>query len=600
MTGSKYDFLKKQMKGNYGYLFSAVFFILIGSFFSFSGPKLVGVAVDSIIGDSPFDLPRFLVNIINNLGGREYFIQHIWIVICVFIAIKLIEAFCEYSRLNASNYLGENLGYNMRQAIFERLQSATFAYHKGIYTGDIIQRCSTDIDTVRMFVLEMTDIIRVISKIIIAYWFMAGISVPLALISFTTVPLVSAFSIFFTGKIQKRFLAADEAEGELQSRVQENLSAPRVVRAFGKQKYERDVFERGNNLFTDMWMKMGNLMAWYWAIGDLLPVLQVILVLSSGTYFAVKGLITPGQIISFMVYNNMLAWPIRSLGRIVGNMAKATVSLGRINEVYNAPQEDYDAGIDMEIKGDIEFKDVSFSFGEQKIFENLSFTVPAGQTVAVLGASGSGKSTILALLARFYTPDSGTITIDGVDIKDINLHTLRQNVGIVMQEPFLFGKTIKENISITDRQPDMDKIIKSTEIAQVHRSITNFENGYDTIVGEKGVTLSGGQKQRVAIARTLYSGARVLCFDDSLSAVDSLTDANIRKELHKRVEGLTTIIISQRVNTLMEADKILVLDRGRIVQQGTHSQLASQSGIYREIVKIQSDIIERTRQEAKA
>ena len=599
MTGSKYDFLKKQMKGNYGYLFSAVFFILIGSFFSFSGPKLVGVAVDSIVGDTPFDLPQFVVDIINRLGGRQYFINHIGIVIAVFLAIKIVEAFCEYSRLHASNHLGENLGYNMRQAIFERLQSATFAYHKGIYTGDIIQRCSTDIDTVRMFVLEMTDIIRVISKIIIAYWFMAGISVPLALISFTTVPLVSFFSIFFNGKIQKRFLVADEAEGRLQSRVQENLSAPRVVRAFGKQKQERDLFEKGNNLFTDLWMKMGNLMAWYWAIGDLLPVLQVILVLTSGTFFAVQGRITAGEIISFMVYNNMLAWPIRSLGRIVGNMAKATVSLGRISEVYNAPQEDYESGIDMQFKGDIEFKDVCFSFGKQKIFENLSFTVPAGQTVAILGASGSGKSTILALLARFYTPDSGTITIDGVDIQDINLHTLRQNVGIVMQEPFLFGKTIKENISITDRQPDMDRIIHSTEIAQVHRSITNFENGYDTIVGEKGVTLSGGQKQRVAIARTLYSGAKVLCFDDSLSAVDSLTDANIRKELHKRVQGITTIIISQRVNTLMEADKILVLDGGHIVQQGTHDQLAQQPGIYREIVKIQSDIIERTKQEAR-
>ena len=198
MTGSKYDFLKKQMKGNYGYLFSAVFFILIGSFFSFSGPKLIGVAVDSIIGTAPFDLPRFLVDIINGLGGREYFISNIWIVICVFIAIKLVEAFCEYSRLDASNHLGENLGYNMRQAIFERLQSATFAYHKGIYTGDIIQRCSTDIDTVRMFVLEMTDIIRVIAKIVIAYWFMTGISLPLALISFTTVPLVTAFSVYFT------------------------------------------------------------------------------------------------------------------------------------------------------------------------------------------------------------------------------------------------------------------------------------------------------------------------------------------------------------------------------------------------------------------
>ena len=599
MTISKYKFLSKQLKGNYKYLFTAVIFILIGSFFSFLGPKLIGVAVDSIIGTAPFDLPVFVTEYINSLGGREYFLRNIWIVILVFVGIKITEAVCEFLRLYASNHLGENLGYNMRQTLFERLQSATFAYHKSIYTGDIIQRCSTDIDTVRMFVLEMTDIIRVVSKIAIAYWFMAGISVPLALVSFTTVPLVSAFSIFFGGKIRQRFLAADEAEGELQSRVQENLSAPRVVRAFGKQKQERDLFEAGNNLFSDMWLKMGDVMAWFWAIGDLLPVLQVILVLSSGTYFAVQGLITPGEIISFMVYNNMLAWPIRSLGRIIGNMAKATVALGRITEVYNADQEDYESGIKFDIKGDIEFKNVSFSFGRQKIFENLSFTVPAGQTVAILGASGSGKSTILALLARFYDVDSGEITIDGVNVKDINLHTLRQNVGIVMQEPFLFGKTIKENISITDSHPDMDRIVRSTEIAQVHRSITNFEKGYDTIVGEKGVTLSGGQKQRVAIARTLYSGARILCFDDSLSAVDSLTDANIRKELHKRVEGITTIIISQRVNTLMEADKILVLDRGTIVQQGTHAQLADQPGIYREIVKIQSDIIEQTRQEAK-
>ncbi|MBQ8604204.1 MAG: ABC transporter ATP-binding protein [Oscillospiraceae bacterium] len=599
MKKSKYDFLVKQMKGSWRYLLASVVFILTGSFFSFLGPKLIGVAVDSIIGNKPFELPQFMVEYIDRMGGRQFFLENIMVVIGIFAAIKITEAICEFSRLYASNHLSENLGYNMRQSLFERLQGATFAYHKSIYTGDIIQRCSTDIDTVRNFVLEMTDIIRVIAKIIIAYWFMAGISVPLALISFTTVPLVSRFSVFFNGKIQNRFLAADESEGRLQSYVQENLSAPRVVRAFGKQLQEREKFRTGNDEFSGMWMKMGNLLAWYWAIGDLLPVLQVILVVSSGTYFAVTGNITPGEIISFMVYNNMLAWPIRSLGRIVGNMAKATVALGRINEVYTADQEDYDSGVDMEIKGDIEFKNVSFSFGRQQIFENLSFTVPRGQTVAILGASGSGKSTILALLARFYDVDSGEITIDGINIKDINLHTLRRSVGIVMQEPFLFGKTIRENITITDADPDEEKMIKSTEIAQVHRSITNFEKGYDTVVGEKGVTLSGGQKQRVAIARTLYSGAKVLCFDDSLSAVDSLTDANIRKELHKRVEGITTIIISQRVNTLMEADKILVLDEGRIVQQGSHSQLASQPGIYREIVKIQSDIIEQTRQEAQ-
>ena len=321
---------------------------------------------------------------------------------------------------------------------------------------------------------------------------------------------------------------------------------------------------------------------------------------SRGTYFAVSGQISAGQIISFMTYNSMLAWPIRSLGRIVGNMAKATVALGRINEVYSCPQEDYGSGIQMEIKGDIVFDDVSFSFGRHKIFDGLSFTVNRGQTVAILGPSGVGKSTILALLARFYTPDSGKITIDGVDINDINLHCLRKNVGIVLQEPFLFGKTVLENISITDDQPDVDRAVKSALIAQVHHSIESFEKGYDTPVGEKGVTLSGGQKQRVAIARTLYSRAKILCFDDSLSAVDSLTDANIRAGLKENLKGITTIIISQRVNTLMQADKILVLNDGKIVRQGTHRQLARQEGIYKEIVKIQSDIIRQTEQEAMA
>ena len=587
MKNTKFEFLKKQLKGNYIYMAGAMVFILAGSFFTFLGPRLIGVAVDSIIGDKPFDLPAAVVNWIEKTGGRQFFLEHIYVVVMIFCIIRLAEAGCEFARLYASNHLGENLGYNMRGALFEKLQGATYAYHKQIYTGDIIQRCSTDIDTVRNFVLEMADIVRVVCKIIIAYWFMAGISVSLSVISFITVPLISLFSIFFNSMIQKRFLAADEAEGLLQAGVQENLSAPRVVRAFGRQRYERDKFARENSAFSDMWIKVGDLLAWYWSTGDLLTVLQVVLVLSRGTYFAVSGQISAGQIISFMTYNSMLAWPIRSLGRIVGNMAKATVALGRINEVYSCPQEDYDSGIQMEIKGDI-------------VFDGLSFTVNRGQTVAILGPSGVGKSTILALLARFYTPDSGKITIDGVDINDINLHCLRKNVGIVLQEPFLFGKTVLENISITDDQPDVDRAVKSALIAQVHHSIESFEKGYDTPVGEKGVTLSGGQKQRVAIARTLYSRAKILCFDDSLSAVDSLTDANIRAGLKENLKGITTIIISQRVNTLMQADKILVLNDGKIVRQGTHRQLARQEGIYKEIVKIQSDIIRQTEQEAMA
>ena len=599
MKNSKFTFLKKQLEGNMRYLLSAVIFILMGSIFAFTGPKLIGIAVDSIIGTKPFDLPEYFLNIIESMGGREYLVSHVYIIILIFAIIKLAEAGCEYARLYASNHLGENLGYSMRQSIFERLQSATFAYHKNIYTGDIIQRCSTDIDTVRNFVLEMGDIVRVVAKIIVAYTFMLGISVPFSVVSFITVPLISGFSVLFSTKIQKRYLEADEAEGRLQSRAQENLSAPRVVRAFGTQKQERELFDRDDGIFTGMWLKVGNLLAWYWAIGDFFSVSQEVIVLCAGILFAVKGFITPGEVISFIVFNSMLAWPIRSLGGIVGNMSKALVALERINEVYIADQEDYEEGQKINIKGDIEFKNVSFSYGRQKIFENLSFTIKQGETVAILGASGSGKSTILALLSRFYKVDSGEITIDGININDINLHSLRQSVGVVMQEPFLMGKSIEENIAITDNEINKEKLVESAKIAQVHETIERFENGYKTLVGEKGVTLSGGQKQRVAIARTLYTGAKVLCFDDSLSAVDSLTDANIRKELNKHVKGITTIIISQRVNTLMEADKILVLDEGKIVQNGTHEELVHQEGIYKEIVKIQSDIIEQTKQEAK-
>ena len=598
MKNNSVDFLKQQLKGSLRYFFMAVVFILLGSFFTFLGPKLIGIIVDSIIGTAPFDLPSFCVEFLEKAGGREFFLSNMWVIIAAFGAVIIISAICEFLRLFASNRLGENLGFNMRQSIFEHLQGVTFAYHKNIQTGDIIQRCSSDIDTVRNFVIELTDIVRVISKIVIAYWFMFGISAKLSAISFITVPLISLFSIFFYSKIQKRFLVADEAEGELQARVQENLSAPRVVRAFGKQRYERDFFQKKNDEFSNMWIKMGDVLAWYWSLGDLFTVLQVVLVLCAGTYFAVMGQITQGQVITFMVYNGMLAWPVRSLGRMVGNMGKATVALGRITEIYDEELEDFNSGLDFVFKGDIEFKNVGFSFEGSRIFKGLSFTVPHGQTVAMLGASGSGKSTILALLARFYPINEGEITIDGVNIKDINLHTLRRQVGIVMQEPFLFSKSVKENIGINDESINMNRVEESANIAQVHRSILSFEKGYDTLVGEKGVTLSGGQKQRVAIARTLYSGAKILCFDDSLSAVDALTDRNIRAQLKERVEGLTTIIISQRVNTLMQADKILVLDEGRIVQQGSHDQLMEMDGIYKEIVNIQSEIIEKTRQEA--
>lgn len=591
-------YISQQLSGSWHYVFIGVVFILVGAFFEFLSPKIIGIVVDSVMGDKLFDMPVFLVDYISSLGGRQFLLQNLYMIMAVFACVVVVLGICSAVQLYTSYMLSENLGFNMRQSIFEHLQRVSFTYHKNIQTGDIIQRCSSDIDMVRNFVIEMKDIVMVVAKIAIAYWFMFNISPELSIISFVTVPAISLFSIYFYSKIQKRFLAADEAEGELQALVQENLSAPRVVRAFGKQRYERDNFQKRNTEFSDMWIKVGDLLAWYWSVGDFMTVIQLVIVLTASTFYAVNGSITTGEVLSFMIFNGMLAWPVRSLGRIVGNMSKATVAVERINEIMNEPCENYLAGGDFSFEHEIEFCQVDFSFGEQKIFDKLSFKIEKGQTVAILGASGSGKSTILALLARFYDIDGGKITIDGVDIMQINLHSLRKQIGIVMQEPFLFSKTIKENIALTSKTIDEDRVVYAAKIAQVHDTITGFEKGYDTIVGEKGVTLSGGQKQRVAIARSLYSGSKILCFDDSLSAVDSMTDKAIRSQLKQNLSGVTTIIISQRVTTLMQADKILVLNHGKIAQQGSHFQLMQEGGIYSEVVKIQQDIIEKTKQEA--
>lgn len=595
---SDLHFLRTQFKGNMKYFMLALIFITLGSFFNFLSPKLIGVTVDSVIGDASFALPEVIVDAINQCGGRSFFRANIPLIVVIFLGIISLNAICEHIRLRASKNLSENLAFTLRQSIFNRLQGGYFSYFKNMKTGDIMQRCSHDIDLITSFAVEGTDLLRVISKLVIAYIFMFHISVVMALVSFITVPLISLYSVVTYAFVQKKMRKADEAEGVLQAQVQENLSALRVIRAFGKQKFERDKFDDVNEYVADAWMDIGNFLAWYESSCELFPILQTLLVLLVGVFLAAQGEISQGDIISFSLYNGMLSWPIVSIGRIVSNMGKASVALSRVNEIYNIENEDYESGVTFEFKGDISFEKVCFDFDGMEVLKDLSFQIEAGQTVALLGSSGSGKSTILSLLAGFYRVKSGKITIDGVEINEINLNCLRSQLGVVLQEPFLFSRTIAENIAVADKEVNQEKVEEMSKIACIHHAIMEFTNGYDTIVGEKGVTLSGGQKQRVAIARTLYAGAKILCFDDSLSAVDTLTDSSIRAAIHNHTENMTTFIISQRVNTLMQSDKILVLDKGKIVEEGTHEELTKVDGIYGSIVRLQQEIIEKTKQEA--
>ena len=438
----------------------------------------------------------------------------------------------------------------------------------------------------------MLEIVRIVFLIVFAMSLMFSMDAKLTWVALAFVPVVVTYSFIFYSKISDRFRKADEAEGQLSAAVQENLTGVRVIRAFGREKYEIDRFDKKNNRFADMWIRLSYVMGMYWGFGDLFTGLQIMTILVLGTVEAVNGNISVGTFMAFISYNATLVWPIRSLGRVLSEMSKASVSIDRINYILEEEEEQDDpAGLTPDLHGDIVFDHVNFAYeGLMPILKDIHFTIKAGSTFAILGGTGSGKSTLMHLLDRLYElpKAGGTISIGGVDISAIRLSYLRENIGMVLQEPFLFSRTIRENISAARPSADMEEIRHASRIASVDDAIMGFSGGYDTIVGERGVTLSGGQKQRVAIARMLMQRAPIMIFDDSLSAVDAETDAKIRDALDQNLGGSTVILISHRITTLMKADCILVLSNGQIAQMGTHQELISQPGIYRDIYNIQT------------
>ncbi|MGB4389479.1 MAG: ABC transporter ATP-binding protein, partial [Caldicoprobacterales bacterium] len=467
--------------------------------------------------------------------------------------------------------------------------------HVKAETGDLIQRCTSDVETVRRFLsVQLVELGRAIIMLVAAIFIMIKIDKQMTLASVLVVPIIFTFAFVFFIKVQKAFLKADESEGRLSNILQENLTGVRVVRAFGRQVYEDEKFDRQNIEYRDLVNKLIRLLAMYWSLSDGLALFQIALVVVLGVYRASSGQITFGDMNVFVSYVSMLLWPIRQMGRILTDMGKTLVSVGRIQEILERPVESQDEdSVEAPINGDIVFENVDFEYEKGKpILKNLSFRVKQGQTVAILGPTGSGKSSLVHLLQRLYDYTAGSITIGGVELKKIDKKWLRRQVGLVLQEPFLYSKTIKENIRIARPSASDEEVYQASRIASVHDVISEFEKGYDTPVGEKGVTLSGGQKQRVAIARTIINDCSILIFDDSLSAVDTETDAAIRRELNKRSKEISTFIISHRVTTLAEADLILVLDEGRLIQSGSHQDLSQQPGLYQRIWSIQNSMEE--------
>ncbi|MBQ4592984.1 MAG: ABC transporter ATP-binding protein [Clostridia bacterium] len=566
-------------------------------------PKIISYTIDVGLGDVPFYVPApfaWAENFLGSLGTARALALFAGLI----LAIAVLMGCCKYLE-NVFNRKGaETLVENMRNRLYEHIGRLPFAWYMKNQTGDIIQRCTSDVETVKAFLSEqLTSVVSTTLLIGMSLGFMFGINTTLACIALVSIPIVIAYSAFFHGKIGARFQYCDENEGKLSSIVQENLTGVRVVRAFGREKYEVDKFTVQNNVYCDAWVKLSRLMSLFWAAGDLISGLQVMIILVVGAVLCVDGSLTTGDFIAIVSYNSMLTWPVRSLGRVISEMSKTGVSIGRIGEIMAAEAEqDVSGAVDADMDGDIVFDHVSFGYDESaKILHDVSLEIKKGSTVGILGMTGSGKSTLVSLLCRLYDlpEDGGKITLAGRDIREIKASSLRKNIGIVLQEPFLFSRTLRENIGMTfdDVGANEAAITEAARAACLDETIRNFTNGYETTVGERGVTLSGGQKQRTAIARLLASAPPVMIFDDSLSAVDSETDAKIRAALREKTADSTVILISHRIQTLMSADKIVVMAGGRITESGTHEELLRAGGIYKKINDIQTGLPEEIAQE---
>lgn len=579
------------LKGSVLLFVSVVVFSFLVTLTNVIVPKIIGFTIDCVLRDLP--VPEKYKGLVALAGGVEYLKANIWVIAVIITAIAALTLVFHYCRMYFNTWANQSLMQRMRNGLFTHIQRLPLEWHNSHNTGDIIQRCTSDADTISNFVSnQILSLFRIVLLLVISVTFMFITDARLAAVALAFVPLLTGYSLFFYFKAGKRFKKCDEEEGVLSTLAQENLTGVRVVRAFGRERYERDKFEKQNTYYTGLWVRLEKFMALYWASSDLIAALQLMLIVVLGSVFCVRGHLTLGSLVEFIAYNTMMIGPVRQLGRIIFNLSKAGVALGRIGEIMNAEEEDYGAD-EGGLSGAIAFENVSFGYEAGKpVLKNISFTVPQGTTLGIIGGTGSGKSTVARLLDRLYEADSGEIYIGERRLRDIPRATLRKYIGLVLQEGYVYSRTVGENIAIACDSAAIADIKNAAAAACVDGNIEGFASGYDTVVGERGVTLSGGQKQRVCIARTLMRKTPYIILDDSLSAVDSDTDAAIRASLAKSFKDCTAIIISHRITTVMHADNIIVMDGGRIAESGTHAQLLRKNGIYKRICDLQTALPE--------
>jgi ATP-binding cassette subfamily B protein len=555
-----------------------------------------------------------------------------------FVGLAALEGTFAYLRGIWSAETAEGITLRLRNYLYDHMQRLPFAFHDYAKTGELIQRSTSDVDAMRRFYADQAlGIGRIVALFVVNFTMLMRLNTRIGSLSIVVMPVVVLMSYWFFGRVSKAYNRYQEQEAKLSTVLQENLTGVRVVKAFARQPYEIDKFDRENWERYRLGKKLLIMHSLYWPLSDILCAVQTILVQAVSAMMALRGEITVGTYIAVMGMLTWIIWPMRNLGRLIVQVSTGLVSYRRVADVIEQDREDIVAGsvpLDAQIRGALAFENVSFSYepmsvlqdedetkkgkdkkkGKQadtepekkkelkpvEVLHDISFRCAPGNVVALLGSTGSGKTSIINLLLRFYDYQEGSLTLDGVELKAYPRSLLRRNIGIVEQEPFLFSRSIRDNIAYgADREVTQEEVERAAQAAAIHDIVLTFPEGYDTIVGEKGVTLSGGQRQRVAIARALLKDPRILVLDDATSSVDTETEEQIQQALDVLIPGRTTFIVAHRIQTVMSADLILVLDKGRIVQSGTHAELVQQSGLYHDIYEIQSRIEEEVADEVK-
>ena len=529
----------------------------------------------------------------------------IYLVLCALAGLALVAVggLFMYLRGRWAALASEAIARRMREALYRRLHHLPASFFDAADTGDLVQRCSSDVETMRMFlsnqVIEIGRCVLMLAATApILFWRNAD----LAALAMCLMPFLAIGAFMFFARIRQKFQLADEAEGAMTSVLQENLAGIRVVRAFARQEHEIERFGYKNEAYRDNLYRVNTLEAIYWGINQFLSIVQIGIVLIAGAQMLAGGAISVGDLFVFVTLVNMVVWPVRRLGEVLTDSGKAIVALGRIDHILGAEEESREPAPSQErTSGEIVFESVRAGYKpDRAAVANFSARIPAGQTVGIVGPPGSGKTTLIRLLLRLYPFHSGRILVDGLDIRGVDRHWLREQIGVVLQDPFLYSRSIAGNLRVAKPDAPDDQIREAAREAAIHEAIADFPDGYGTQVGERGVTLSGGQRQRLALARALLKEPAILVLDDSLSAVDTGTERRILDALERRRGRQTTIVIAHRLSSVRNADRILVLERGRLVQDGTHEELAAAPGPYRRLCDIQGLLDESIDQDIQA